>query len=136
MRGKSFKALAEELETAVALEYNGILFGNWTVDEENKNIWAVICQGCVDQHKDVLSSELTAGGNGVCGVWACDYEFEEFDESLYYIDFKLDKVHVLDTTQFMERYPELADLNFKLMDARMRMHEEAVLAGPDRENWL
>ena len=68
MKRGAFEAIVEQLDCAAVLEYKGILFDNWTVDEENKGIWAEMCQGCADKYKDLLADELSDGGMGACGL--------------------------------------------------------------------
>lgn len=131
MMGRSeFEMIAEQLRDAVALEYKGILFDNWTVDEENEGVWAEMCEGCAEKYRDMLGDELSDGGMGACGVKGCDVVGIDSDfERHYYVDFNLELVQALDVTQFMERYPELADLDLKLFDAKMRLKEEAEAFG-------
>ena len=132
----TFKAVAEQLRDAVALEYKGILFDDWTVDEETKGVWAEMCQCCADKYKVLLSDELSDGGMGACGIKGCDVVGMDSDyERHYYVDFKLEHIQVLDATQFMERYPELSDLDLKLFDAKIRLNEEAERDGPDGSGW-
>ena len=137
MSKRSFAEIAKELECAVALEYKGILFDCWTVDEEYENVWAEMCEGCAEKYKGLLADELSEGGMGSCGVKGCDVVGMDSDyERHYYVDFKLELIQGLSTTQFMERYPELADLEQKLFDATLRMKDEEILEGPDRSEWV
>lgn len=136
MSRKVFKDVVEQLQTAVALEYKGILFDGWAINEESESIWAGMCQCCADKYADLLSVELSLGGIGSCSVKGCDVvEMDSDSERHYYVDFKLEHVQALDAAQFMERYPELSDLDLKLFEAKLRLKDESALEGPDRSEW-
>lgn len=82
------EAVLKGLENAVAIEYKGIVFDEWTADENG--IWGEMCQCCAEKYKDVLSDELDdSAAMGACSVKGCDIVGADTDyEKHYYIDFE------------------------------------------------
>lgn len=124
------------LDDAVAIEYKGILFDNWTVDEETGGIWGEMCQGCADKYKDVLSEDLSDGGVGACSVKGCDVVGADSDnERHYYVDFKPEFIRALTEEQLYFLYPEQEALDDKIAAARIAAAKEEVYIEPDRNGW-
>lgn len=96
-------SLAEQLKDAAAIEYKGIIFDDWTVDDDN-NVWAEMCEGCAEKHKELISAELDDGGAiGICSVRGCEVSGLESDNARhYYIDFKPEFIHPLTKEQLLE----------------------------------
>lgn len=100
------EALVKALENAVAIEYKGVLFDEWTVDATGnmKGIWGEMCQCCAEQHKEVLSEELREGGVGACSVNGCNIVGDLCDtEEHYYIDFKPELIKPLSLEELLKK---------------------------------
>lgn len=98
-------ALEEKLKNAEAIEYKGIIFDDWTIDEEYGNIYGEMCQCCADKYKDLLKDELSAGGMGACSVKGCSVVGADTDyDRHYYVDFYPNLIKAI------ERKPSLAAL--------------------------
>lgn len=111
---------AEQLKVAAAIEYKGIIFDDWQVD--NDAVWAEICESCVDDYKDLISGELDDGSAiGVCSVSGCNVSGLESDNKHYYIDFQPEFIHPLSK----EQYEELKSTSGK---SKMSLDERVSLA--------
>lgn len=104
--------LVERLKYAEAIEYKGIVFDDWTVDEEYDSIWGEMCQGCAEKYKDAWSyaknqpiGELDDGSAiGTCSVKGCNVVgLESGDDKHYYIDFKPALIQVIDRKMSLDR---------------------------------
>lgn len=85
-----------DLSNAAAIEYKGVVFDDWTVDEETGGIWGEMCQDCADKYRDVLVDELSDGGMGSCSVKGCDVVGADSDnERHYYVDFKPELIKII-----------------------------------------
>lgn len=89
------EALLKALKNAVAIEYKGIVFDEWTADENG--IWGEMCQCCTEKYKELLSDELDDGGGmGACSVKGCGVVGADTDyEHHYYVDFKPELIRPL-----------------------------------------
>lgn len=112
------------LETATAIEYKGIVFDNWTVDEETGGVWGEMCQCCAEKYKDLLKDELEDGGCGACSVKGCDVVGDDDDIEMFYVDFKPEIIKPLNREQLLalEGGASLAD---KITDARSQVISSA-----------
>lgn len=100
-RGREDEAVT--LQNAAAIEYKGIIFDDWTVDEENQSVWGEMCQDCADKYMGALFDELSEGGNGACSVKGCDVVGADSDnERHYYVDFKPELIRPLSKEQLAE----------------------------------
>lgn len=136
MEKSKFAEVVEELQYAVALEYKGIVFECWNVDEEYENVWGEICECCVGKYMDVLKDELDPGGCGACSVKGCDVVGDDSDyERHYYIDFELEHIRPLGLEELMEKHPHLVAVDERLMDARVKLNESEKMMGPNRDSW-
>lgn len=125
----NFETLAKQLNTAVAIDYKGIVFDEFTVDVENKGIWSEMCQDCADKYKETLSEELSEGGVGACSVKGCNVVGADFDnERHYYVDFNPEYVKPLTREQLCALYPEQEDLDSKIATARDAAEREDINA--------
>lgn len=104
------------VENAVAIEYKGILFDDFTVDE-NGGVWAEICQCCSEKYGDLISGELDDGAIGMCSVAGCDVSGQESDGPHYYIDFKPELIRPLSREQY-EELRKGGSLEDKIKDAQ------------------
>jgi len=95
------EAVLKVLENAVAIEYKGIVFNEWTADENG--IWGEMCQCCAEKYKDVLSDELSEGGAGVCSVRGCDIDVTAVPEIQYYVDFKPELIKPLSLEALLKK---------------------------------
>lgn len=112
----------EQLKDAVALEYKGIVFDEWTVDEETGGIWGEMCECCADKYKDVFVNELSDGGVGACSVYGCDVVgADHMEERNYYVDFRPELIKPLNEKQLEELHPECVSLAEKIAAARGQM---------------
>lgn len=97
------KAQSEQFVGAVALEYKGIVFDEWTVDSETGGVWGEMCEYCAEKYKEVLSDELSEGGVGACSVKGCDVVGDLCDtKTHYYVDFKPELIKPIFTKQLSE----------------------------------
>lgn len=97
---KDYESLLLKLKDASKIEYKGIVFDDWAAD--GNGIWANICQGCAEKHKDVLSADELDGcvGGVYCSVCGCCVNgLETENENHYYIDFNPELVHPLIATE-------------------------------------
>lgn len=122
----------EQLENASAIEYKGIIFDEWTIDEETGGIYGEMCECCAEKYKDILSEELSDGGMGACSVKGCDVVGMDADtNSHYYVDFKpeLIRVHEMRQEKEMENGK---GLDSKILNAK-EMQKEASAGKGERE---
>lgn len=101
------KTLASEnitlLKTeAVAFKYKGVVFDEWTIDEETGGIWGQVCKCCTDKFGDLLKDELDEnGGVGACSVKDCGVVGLDSDTEMFYIDFKPELIVPLNKEQLL-----------------------------------
>lgn len=97
------EALLKALENAVAIEYKGIVFDEWTADENG--IWGEMCQCCAEKYKELLGDELDDGGGmGACSVKGCDVVGADTDyEKHYYVDFKPELIKLLSLEELLKK---------------------------------
>ena len=75
-------------DTVTLLEYKGIFFDDWTIDDETGGIWGEMCQYCAEKYGAVLEQELSLGGIGACSVEGCsEVGFDNDAPGHYYVDF-------------------------------------------------
>jgi hypothetical protein len=90
------------------LSYKGILFDDWCdeIIDGERRIWAEMCEDHAKQYKDILTNELDDGGTarGTCSVYQCDKSGDEIDISHYYIDFDVNLVKFIETTEYRIKY--------------------------------
>jgi len=97
-QNNNFEALASQLETAAIIEYKGIRFDEWVVDQENQSIWAEMCEHCAKKYYEQISEDLSEGGVGACSVSGCDVVGMDADtEHHYYVDMKPELIRVVET---------------------------------------
>lgn len=126
--------LIEQLNYAVVVEYKGVLFDNWTVDEYG--IWGEICEDCAQKYKDVFTDELEPGGVGACSVRLCDVVgMDSGDKKHFYVDFHPELVKPLSMDEFYRLYPEQQSLDERILAAQVKMHSMPGWDDPDRSNW-
>lgn len=67
-----------------ALEYRGVKFDDYTINED-KTVWSQICnECCVKESHNIRYVDLDFhSGHGICGVKGCS------NESDHYIDFQM-----------------------------------------------
>lgn len=89
-------ALEDKLQDSDTIEYKGILFDNWTIDQETAGIYGEMCEDCAEKYKDILSDELDDGSAiGACSVKGCSViGAENGDAKHYYIDFNPELIKV------------------------------------------
>lgn len=75
------------IHDAVFIEYKGIVFDDWSLDEDTGDVIAQACGSCVNKYKDVLTDELSAGEIGVCSIKGCE-NIEEGNTVCYKITLK------------------------------------------------
>lgn len=115
------------LQNAVAIEYKGIIFDDWQVDEETQGVWAEMCANCAEKYKDLISGELDdAGAIGICSVDGCTVSGQESDGPHYYIDFEPELIHPLSKEQY-EELKRTGTLEEKIREASGERKEQ--LAG-------
>lgn len=90
-----------ECEKGVLLEYKGIVFDEWSIDEDTGAIWGEMCECCVEKYKDVLKDELAEDGAwGACSVKGCERTGDNEDSrGNYYVDFKPQLVKFIDVPE-------------------------------------
>lgn len=114
--------LAEDLKYAVAIEYKGIVFDEWTVDD--CGIWGEMCQCCADKYKDELVDELSEGGQGACSVKGCDVVGDLIDTSAhYYVDFKPELICPLSREQ-LQALQQDSSLTAKIQAAQVQVNDD------------
>jgi len=124
--------IVEQLENATAIEYKGILFDEWTIDEETGGIYGEMCECCAEKYKDILSEELSDGGMGACSVKGCDVVGMDADtNSHYYVDFKPELIRVHEMRQEKEMENDKG-LDSKILNAK-EMQKEASAGKGDME---
>lgn len=91
----------EKLKDAVAIDYKGVVFDFWTIDDDGEVVGA-ICEHCAEQYKDLLDGELcaTEGDLTVCAVKDCGNVSEA---KCYQVVFKPELIQPLSYTQMQER---------------------------------
>lgn len=86
------------VDNDVVLSYKGIIFDDWTFDEETNSLWGEMCQKCYEKYKDILTDELSMGGIGACSVDECtEVGYDNNFPAHFYVDFKPEFI------QFMKR---------------------------------
>lgn len=89
------RAYKEFLKNAISIEYKGIVFDEWTIDDETIGIYSEICEYCAEKYKDILNEELSDGAMGSCSVKGCNIVGMDVDtDSHYYVDFKPELIHI------------------------------------------
>lgn len=99
----AMKDLLDKLGQVETIEYKGITFDEWTVDQETGGIYGEMCQDCAEKHWDLIKEDLDDGSAiGACSVKGCNViGAENGDAKHYYIDFKPELINV------QERKPSL-----------------------------
>lgn len=96
------EAVLKVLENAAAIEYKGVVFDEWTADENG--VWGEVCQCCAEKYKEVLSDELSEGGVGACSVKGCGVVGADTDyEHHYYVDFKPELIKPLSKEELLKK---------------------------------
>lgn len=117
------ESLAEDLKNAVAIEYKGIVFDEWTADDDG-GVWGEICQCCAEKYKDVLSDALSEGGIGACSVKDCDVVGDLIDTNThYYIDFKPELIRPLSREQ-LQALQQDNSLAAKIQAAQVQVNDD------------
>lgn len=131
--------VSELLKDAAAIEYKGILFDDWSIDDES-HVWAEICECCVNKYKALILNELDDGSAiGICSVEGCRVSGLESDDTYhYYIDFDPNLIHPLNEKELYKLKTFSSDrkenLEAKIVSASVRSpkNHAAGFVAPDR----
>ena len=77
-------------ESAASIEYNGIVFNNWTFNKFVGLIYGEMCESCAKKYREILEDELSPCRTGTCSVKNCDADTNNH----YYVTFKPELIRI------------------------------------------